>query len=158
MKTNTYLYRAYPNQMSGVPDMAASALRKRQRDPAKIQLIGSIGSARSMVSEYLSTERKATMHLATGASPTEAAQSSEKGSGDVVLSWLKVTAVGSKGEPPYELKRAFTYLRMGLEWHLLSQKLKFSSHDIQFRFMANTTFPMYVLYSHCEELHMCART
>jgi hypothetical protein len=158
MKTNTYLYRACPNQMSGVPDMAASALRKRHRDPAKIQLIGSIGNARTMVSEYLSTKRKATMHLTSGASPTEAAQSSENGGGDVVLSWSKVTAVGSKGERPYELKQAFTYLRMRVEWHLLSQKLKFSSHDMQLRFMANTTFPMYVWYSHCKELHVCART
>ena len=32
--------------------MAASALRKRQRDPAKIQLIGRVGSARSMAVEY----------------------------------------------------------------------------------------------------------
>ena len=50
------------------------------------------------------------MHLASGASPTGAAKSSEKGRGDVVLSWSKITVVGSKGEPPYELKQTSIHI------------------------------------------------
>jgi len=38
---NTYLYRALPNRISGLPDVAAFALPKRQNDPSQGPTIGS---------------------------------------------------------------------------------------------------------------------
>jgi hypothetical protein len=111
MGTNTYLYRAYPNQKSGGPDMAASAIRKRQSDPSQVRLIGSARSYGARVGCVGSTYIYTRDAPGVGNKANWAAQASEK-KGDMVLSWSKDKEQEVRLERRIATRaEAFTYLR-----------------------------------------------